>query len=652
MNRQPSQPRRGGRSAGRMSAVLVVAGLAAATLGATPAQAADPPTTVCTIGDARIGESSGLALSVKHPGVMYTHNDSGNTTELFALDMATCAVRAVFNVTGTSNSDWEAMSVGKDEQGRPAVFIGDIGDNLSARSDLKIHRFAEPDSLTNQNVTPTTYAVAYADGKHDAETMMIDPRDNRVYIATKILFGTGTSGVYQGPATLSTSGTNTFTKVGNSVLTGTDGSFAPNGRSFTVRDYNSAYVYSSPGVQIATFALPSVSQGESLTYTPDGKALLVGTEGGNSPVWKVPLPPEAIPGGDAPMLTDPGAQTSDVGTADNLALQVSGGTGPYTCTFTGLPAGLSNPGGGCTVQGTPTTAGTSNATATAKDATNTNSNTVAFSWTVSPVGGGDRPPVLTAPGNQTTAPGTAVSLQLQVTGSPAPTCTATGLPAGLAISPSCLVTGTPTTAGTSNVVVTAANRAGTDARAFVWTIGTTGPGPVAPTVTSPGAQSTQVGTAVNLQVQRTGSPVPTCAASGLPAGLAINSGCLISGTPTAAGSSNVTVTATNTAGSASASFAWTVTPPQPTGVVVTNPGQQTSKFNQKANLQIQATPSVPGSALTYSATGLPFGVGINSSTGAITGSVWGVGTFQVTVKATDATGQSGTAAFTWTVTWF
>ncbi|MDI2127245.1 putative Ig domain-containing protein [Yinghuangia seranimata] len=473
---RPGHGGRAGRTAVRIIPAMVVAALCAATLGAGTAHAADPPSTVCNIGDSRIGESSGLAVSVKHPGVLYTQNDSGNTPDIFAVDAATCQTRAVLRVAGATNTDWEAIAMGKDEQGRPALYVGDIGDNLSSRGDLKIYRFVEPDTLADGNVTPTVYSVAYADGKHDAETMMIDPRDNRVYIASKILFGTGSSSVYQGPAALSTSGTNTFTRVGASALTGTDGAFAPDGRSFTVRDYNNAYVYTAPGTLLTQFALPSVSQGESLTYTADGKALLVGSEGANSPLWKVPLPPEAIPpgGGGAPTVANPGAQTSPVGQP--------------------------------------------------------------------------------------------VSLQLQVTGSPAPTCTASGLPAGLSVSPGCLVSGTPTTAGTSTVMVTATNSAGSASSSFTWTIGQGGPG---------GGQ-----------------------------------------------------------------------------VSVVNPGNQSSRFNQKVSLKISATPSQSGATLTYAASGLPFGLSLNSSTGQITGTAWGVGTAQVTVTVTDSAGKSGTASFTWAVTWF
>lgn len=104
---------------------------------------------------------------------------------------------------------------------------------------------------------------------------------------------------------------------------------------------------------------------------------------------------------------------------------------------------------------------------------------MAFSWTVEP-GGGTQAPVVTSPGNQTTPVGTSVNLQVQVAGSPAPTCTASGLPDGLAVSSSCLVTGTPTTQGARNVVLTASNTAGTAQRAFVWTVTPGGGGPRRP----------------------------------------------------------------------------------------------------------------------------------------------------------------------------
>jgi PKD repeat protein len=84
-------------------------------------------------------------------------------------------------------------------------------------------------------------------------------------------------------------------------------------------------------------------------------------------------------------------------------------------------------------------------------------------------------------------------------------------------------------------------------------------------------------------------------------------------------------------------------------VTVTNPGSQTSTVGTAASLQVHATDSASGQTLTYSATGLPTGLSIASTTGLISGTPSAAGTFSVTAKATDTTGASGTAAFTWTV---
>ncbi|MFJ7911052.1 M4 family metallopeptidase [Kitasatospora sp. NPDC096204] len=85
---------------------------------------------------------------------------------------------------------------------------------------------------------------------------------------------------------------------------------------------------------------------------------------------------------------------------------------------------------------------------------------------------------VTSPGNQSTAVGGAVNLQISATGGTAPlTYTATGLPTGLSISSSGAITGTASTAGTYNVTVTAKDSAGkTGSTSFTWTVSTGGGG--------------------------------------------------------------------------------------------------------------------------------------------------------------------------------
>ena len=174
------------------------------------------------------------------------------------------------------------------------------------------------------------------------------------------------------------------------------------------------------------------------------------------------------------------------------------------------------------------------------------------------------------------------------------------------------------------------------------------------TVTNPGSQTGTVGTAASLQISASDSAsgqTLTYSATGLPAGLSISSSTgLISGTPTTSGSYSVTVTAKDTTGATgSASFTWTINSTTGNTVTVTNPGSQTGTVGTAASLQIKATDSASGQTLTYSATGLPAGLSISSTTGLITGTPTTAAANSVTVTAKDTTGATGSASFTWTI---
>jgi kumamolisin len=172
------------------------------------------------------------------------------------------------------------------------------------------------------------------------------------------------------------------------------------------------------------------------------------------------------------------------------------------------------------------------------------------------------------------------------------------------------------------------------------------------TVTAPGNQSTVVGASVSLAVTATDSASATLTytASGLPAGLSINGSTgVISGKPTAVGTSSVTVTATDsTKASGSAVFTWAVTSAA-NAVTVTSPGSQSSAVGASVSLALNAVSS-SGATVTYTATGLPAGLSINASTGVISGKPTTAGTSSVSVTATDTTKAYATVSFTWNVT--
>jgi large repetitive protein len=138
----------------------------------------------------------------------------------------------------------------------------------------------------------------------------------------------------------------------------------------------------------------------------------------------------------------------------------------------------------------------------------------------------------------------------------------------------------------------------------------------------------------------------------LPYGLSINSTGQITGTigDGVDGTFHVTVTATDTVTGASTSqeFTWTVSLPT---VTVSDPGNQTNVICDAVDVTFTSSDS-DGYPLTFSASGLPAGLSINSSTGAITGTIplGAVGTYTVAVTAADnSSGVTDIVPFTWTI---
>ncbi|MEJ8641389.1 hypothetical protein WKI68_07695 [Streptomyces sp. MS1.HAVA.3] len=304
MSRLLTPPRAAALATAALATILpAVAWMAGATASPAPSAAvaaaeALAPEKKCTL-PGGLAELSGLAMSRKHPGVFYAVNDSGNTNQVFAIDCngATGRLVATFTVSGVGNTDWEGLALGKDASGGPAVLVGDIGDNFSGRAEITVHGFAEPDQLANATVTPVTYRFSYADGRHDAESLLADPVTGRLYVASKLIGAAGQ--LYQAPLPPVTGQVNTLTAVRPGPVFATDGAFSPSGASYTLRSggplgANTASVYDTAGVKLADVALPAQSQGETVTYA-DCANLLVGSEN-DTQIWRVPLPPEATPG--------------------------------------------------------------------------------------------------------------------------------------------------------------------------------------------------------------------------------------------------------------------------------------------------------------------------------------------------------------------
>ncbi|OEV11194.1 hypothetical protein AN218_14090 [Streptomyces nanshensis] len=261
--------------------------------GAAPAGGKEGPGSF-RIKDPRITESSGLAASRRHKGVYWTHNDSDDGPYVYAVDSRTGRTVATVTLRGIDPRDVEAISIGPGGQ----IYVGDIGDNLGGGwSEVWIYRFTEPERLRDVTVTPTRYTVRYADGPRDAESLMVHPKTGRVYIASKSQERKG--GIYAGPERLSPSGVNVFRRIARTEIWATDGAFSPDGTRLVLRGYFGGGMYrwrdGKPEALDTPVSVPMAGQGESVTFTPDGRTLMCGSEGKGSTVDPLELEGELLP---------------------------------------------------------------------------------------------------------------------------------------------------------------------------------------------------------------------------------------------------------------------------------------------------------------------------------------------------------------------
>jgi PKD repeat protein len=194
-----------------------------------------------------------------------------------------------------------------------------------------------------------------------------------------------------------------------------------------------------------------------------------------------------------------------------------------------------------------------------------------------------------------------------------------------------------TLAGVFTATATIADNAGNSLTSKV-TVTVTNPPPAPPVITSALSASGSVGSAFTYQIAASNNPT-SFNASGLPAGLSVNSSTgMISGTPTAAGTSSVTISATNAGGTGTATLVLTMGTSLPPAPVITSPLSASGTVNAAFSYAIAAS----NNPTTFNATGLPVGLSVNSSTGMISGTPTAIGTSNVTISATNA-GGTGTA---------
>ncbi len=256
---------------------------------------------LCRFDSGELDEVSGIALSRQHEGVLWATNDSLGGPYLYALDIADCRIVATLHLLDTPARDHEALAVGRDAEGRDVIWVGDIGDNLGSWPYVRVHKVIEPARLRDRDVAVTTYRFTYPDGPTDAEALLAHPDREQLWVVSKDAAG---GGIYALPSPMSDSLTPMDTsRVGDARALVTDAAIAPDASRFVVRDYFSAEVFAGlpPGVAQARFGLPIQPRGEAVTWTADGRRLLIASEGADELI-EVDVPASAL-GEEGPLAS-------------------------------------------------------------------------------------------------------------------------------------------------------------------------------------------------------------------------------------------------------------------------------------------------------------------------------------------------------------
>jgi hypothetical protein len=252
--------------------VLLAAWMWRPDTSAGPCVVADGPVMIPDI-----AESSGLAVSRRTPGLLWSHNDSGNAAVLFALDV-TGTMRGRVRVP-IRTRDWEDISAARCPSG-DCLYIADIGDNRGARRQVQIYRVPEPAPGDAETAPPDVFNASYSDGPHNAEAMFVVDADAFIITRDRI------AGVYRATMTPAGGRELTFQRIVQLGLGAvTDAEASRDGTSVVVRTSHEAVLYrtadlirgmSTPYFRIRIDGLRE-PQGEGVAL--DGNMLYLSSEG-------------------------------------------------------------------------------------------------------------------------------------------------------------------------------------------------------------------------------------------------------------------------------------------------------------------------------------------------------------------------------------
>ena len=270
-------------------------------------QYAGIPTAAGDVENAAILEASGIVASPSQPGILWTHNDSGDVPRIFAIgprgeDLAEVAI------TDAPMQDLEDIAAAPCPDGSgPCLWLADTGNNRLDRDDLAIYVVAEPtlnkDAAGRQNLSARAtwrFAVEYPDDAINSEALLVAPDVTAMWLFEKV--DGPVARIYERMAPFDETSWIEVDRLNSPgvaalpygrMITGAD--MHPSGTRAVLRTYSGIFEYtfsegqsprtlSQTQAAVVTYGPTDEPQGEAIAYDEEGYGL-----------WSLSEVPEGMP---------------------------------------------------------------------------------------------------------------------------------------------------------------------------------------------------------------------------------------------------------------------------------------------------------------------------------------------------------------------
>jgi hypothetical protein len=253
-------------------------------------------------------EVSGIAASRQNPDILWMHND-GASKHIYAVKTTGKVVSQV--VPDVTVEDLEDIAIGPGPgKGVDYIYLGDIGDNHLRRREIRVIRFAEPSFQGGFGQPPRAvgkaFRLAYPDGPHNAEALMVDPRNGDLVIATK---ERDVTRVYAAPAASLSGDRLTKLNLMATLEIGkvSAGDISRDGAWIALRREETGWLWnraSGESIQAALARTPrnipvlgtkQAKNGESIAFDPDSHGYFTISEGRHGSIYYFALPTPSNP---------------------------------------------------------------------------------------------------------------------------------------------------------------------------------------------------------------------------------------------------------------------------------------------------------------------------------------------------------------------